>query len=186
MITEHRHHLRSNPACLMQGLFLVCGLCLIACSFFSRFTSPSQTAAPAEVVPVSIERTALSGIWLGTETLTAVGSCRLEQGDTVTNPVKMLWSVDEAGQTTIALPDWPGVFPYTFAGEIQPDLSISLEFASKALCGGIESPYGASYDSAIQAQGSTLILDMESTEVWCPGTCIFVRHYSVRKTIGEP
>jgi hypothetical protein len=147
------------------------------------FPAATQDIRPTNV-PISIAPATLSGTWTGTETLTAVGSCKLEQGNSVTNPVKMVWQVNDQGEVVVILPNWPGVYPYTFEGNVQPDLSFSLDFSSSARCGGNESPYSATYESTMQAEGDTLKLDMESTEVWCPGTCVFLRHYSVHKTAG--
>jgi hypothetical protein len=133
-----------------------------------------------------MDRSVLSGTWTGTETLTAVGSCRFEQGDSVTNAVKMLWRVNEEGEVIVTLPDWPGVYPYTFKGEIQSDLGVSLELSTSAQCNGEESPYSSTFDGVIRAEGDVLILDMEATEVWCPGTCVFLKHYTVQKSNASP
>lgn len=179
-----------NQAWSLPSLYLLGGFLVIACSLFSGFPSPPQIAATADIeptiVPILIERSTLSGTWTGAETLTAVGSCKFEQGDSVTNPVKMLWRVDKEGEVIVTLPDWPGVYPYTFTGEIQPDLSVSLELSTSAMCSGEESPYSSTFDGVIRAEGNVLILDMEATEVWCPGTCVFLRHYSVKKTSDSP
>lgn len=176
--------------CLIPGLYLLCGLLVMACSLFSGIPFPPKTAATADIeptiVPILMERSALSGVWTGTETLTTVGSCMLEQGDSVTNPVKMLWRVSEEGEVIVTLPDWPGVYPYTFKGEILPDLSVSLELSTSAMCSGEESPYSSTFDGVIRAEGEVLALDMEATEVWCPGTCVFLRHYTLQKSNASP
>lgn len=171
---------------LILGLSLCTGLWVIACSLFSGVSFPRQAAATPTMTPISIQGSTLSGLWTGTETLTVQGTCRLEQGDSVTNPVKMIWRVEAEGAVVVTLPEWPGVYPYTFEGQLQPDRSVSLELSTSAMCNGKQSPYSATYEGSIQTQGDMLILEMESTEVWCPGTCIFLRHYSVRKTGAEP
>jgi hypothetical protein len=134
-----------------------------------------------------VDLPALSGLWTGQETLARLGECRLEGGsDSITNPVSMIWRVDEEGEVEIMLPAWPGVYPYTFAGEAQPDLSVSLELATSAMCSGYEHPYTAHYTNTIRANGNTLTLEVDAIEVWCPGSCIFRRLYSIQKPLPPP
>jgi len=145
--------------------------------------SDSPGSAPS--APSIIELSRLSGEWTGTETLTSVGQCKLEGGsESLSYPVRVRWTVE--GNVEISLPAWPGVYPYTFAGEIQPDLRLSLELATSAMCGGTAHPFTAHYSNIIQVNGDTLTLEMDATEVWCPGSCIFRRQYSIRKPLTTP
>jgi len=54
------------------------------------------------------------------------------------------------------------------------------------MCFGSEHPYTAHYSSTIQADVGTLRLEMDATEVWCPGYCIFGRQFSVHKPLSTP
>ena len=147
-------------------------------------TDPSE---PAPGTPADVEFSDLSGLWTGQETLTRLGECRLEGGsDSITNPVSMIWRVDEEGEVQVILPDWPGVYPYTFAGKAQSDLSVSIELATSAMCSGYEHPYTAHYAGSVEVKGNTLTLEMDATEVWCPGSCIFRRLYSIQKPLPPP
>jgi hypothetical protein len=148
------------------------------------------TSAPPDHVPeiplVLVQRSNLSGTWSGTETLTAIGSCILQGEDSITKAVRMQWQVDDDGSVNITLPEWPGVYPYTFKGQISPELDLSAELASKAKCSGIERPFSATYESAIQVEGGLIKIDMQATEVWCPGTCIFTRQFVVQRAMPGP
>jgi len=78
------------------------------------------------------------------------------------------------------------VYPYASAGRAQSDLSVSLELATTAMCFGTTHPYTARYANVIQVNGNTLALELEATEVWCPGSCIFRRQYSIEKSFTTP
>jgi len=76
-------------------------------------------------------------IWTSLDPLTRVGQCRLEGGaDSITNPVTMNWSVGDEGEVEVILPAWPGIYPYTFAGEVQPNLGVYLDLSTSAMCLG--------------------------------------------------
>jgi len=134
-----------------------------------------------------MELTALSGVWTSVETVTSAGQCKLKGcSESLSYPVRMRWTADDERNVEISLPDWPGVYPYALTGKAQPDLSVSLELATSALCGGSAHPYTAHFASVIQVNGNTLALELEATEVWCPGSCIFRRQYSIEKSLTLP
>jgi len=146
--------------------------------------APAHALSPARL---EMELSELTGEWKGTDTLTSVGLCMLADGlRSVSNPVRMLWSVDDEGQVEITLPDWPGTSPYTFTGKIQPNGSVALELASSAMCGGTEHNFTAYYADTIQVGDEGSALDMWAIEEWCPGICIFRRNYSLQQASQSP
>jgi hypothetical protein len=78
------------------------------------------------------------------------------------------------------------MYPYTLTGTARPDLSVSLELATSAMCGGTAHSFTAHYSSISQVNGDTLTIEMDATEVWCPGSCIFRRQYSIQKSLTTP
>ena len=170
----------AKPSFTLGGI-LALGLMLAACRAFS--IPSSRTLSPAPLIDLS----RLSDEWTGTETLTSVGQCKLEGGsESLSYPVRMRWRVGDDGDVEISLPEWPGVYRYTFTGRAQSDLSVSLELATSAMCGGTAHPFTAHYSNIIQVDGDTLTLEMDATEVWCPGSYIFRRQYSIQKPLTLP
>ena len=190
MVPQGGSHGLPRPVVLIAAAILLLA-CTITTPAFLQPQENSQGTAPSasdggEPGP-SADLSDLSGTWAGQETLTRLGECKLEGGsDSVTNPVTMVWRIDDEGQVEIILPAWPGVYPYTFAGKAQPDLSVSLELATSAMCSGYEHPYTAHYTGFVEVHGNTLALETDATEVWCPGSCIFRRLYSIQKPLPPP
>jgi hypothetical protein len=98
----------------------------------------------------------------------------------------MIWKASETGALDIELPDWRGAHPYSFSGEVQPDLDLSLELRSSASCNGSLHAFTALYVGSIQLEDGVPVLEMEAIEEWCPGTCIFHRYFVVRQRDAPP
>ena len=190
MVPQGSSHGLPRPVVLIAASILLLACTIATPAFLQPQESPQGPATSAlnggESGPTA-DLSDLSGPWTGQEALTRLGQCQLEGGsDSVTYPVTMIWRVDDEGDVEITLADWPGVYPYTFAGKALPDLSVSLELATRAMCFGAEHAYTAHYVSTFQVSGGGLGLDMEATEVWCPGSCIFGRRFSVSKSLPTP
>ena len=124
----------------------------------------------------------VTGTWTGTDTLSGGGKCKLAGGvDSVTNPVRMVWTVHEDGDVTILLPDWPGVYPYSFYGKVNPDLSVELVLTTSALCNTTQHSFSVGFESQIQQDGDGYRLELVGDETWCPLLCTFQRRYEVGK-----
>ena len=123
---------RARPRLLVLAPIFLLGCTISMPGLLQGSVSPQGPGQsdPSELEPVppsDMELSALSGEWAGLETLTSLGQCKLEGGsESLSYPVSMRWTVDDEGNVGISLPAWPGVYPYTFAGEAQPDLSVSL------------------------------------------------------------
>ena len=139
-------------------------------------TNPDDSQTP--LMPANVELSQLEGEWTGLHTLTAEGACSLGASNSATSPVSMWWEVNQSGAVEIKIEDWPG-FPYTFVGQVKPDMNVSLELSTEAMCSGNMVLYTANFSGIVQQEDNTLKLDIEALEVWCPPDCVFRRQFSI-------
>jgi hypothetical protein len=147
---------------------------------------PSPTASLVrKAEPRTVRLSALSGRWTGKDTLIVAGTCMLSGGpepvNEVTNTVNMLWEVEDSGETSVRIATWPGAFPYTFTGHVDQDLTVHLALSTTAGCGSGVHEYTANYEGVIEVVGHLADVNLRATEVWCPGSCVFDRVYSIHK-----